>query len=74
VDALNAHAARLGYPFGAALALSACGIGAALAIAEELSALSFAAAAFAHSAGIHAGIVLASARRLRWACFSSVRS
>jgi hypothetical protein len=79
IDVLNAHAARLGYPFGAALALSACGIAAALAclrggrpgwglaalaIAEELSALSFAAAAFAQSAGIHAGIVVARAAAL----------
>jgi hypothetical protein len=79
VGVLNEHAARLGYPFGAALALSAGGVAAALgclragrpgwglaglAVAEELSALSFASAAFAQGLGIHGGIVIARAAAL----------
>ena len=74
VDALNAFAAGLGFPFGAALVLSGCGAAAALAclrarrpgwglaglaLAEEFSALSFATAALAQGPALHAGIVLA---------------
>lgn len=79
VETLNARAASFGYPFGAALALSACGVLAALAclrarrpgwglaglaVAEEFSALSFASAAFAYGGGIDAGIVIARAAAL----------
>jgi hypothetical protein len=79
VDVLNAFAAALGFPFGAALVLSACGAAAALgclragrpgwglaglALAEELSALSFASAALAHGPALHTGVVLARAAAL----------
>jgi hypothetical protein len=67
VAALNAHAASLGYPFAAAVALSALGFVAGLAflrlgrpgwglaglaVSEELSGLAAASAAFAHGANI----------------------
>lgn len=67
IATLNAHAASLGYPFAAALALSVLGFSAGLAflrlerpgwglaglaLGEELSALSAASAAFAHGASI----------------------
>jgi hypothetical protein len=67
VATLNAHAASLGYPFAAAVLLSALGFVAGLtflrlgrpgwglaglAVGEELSALSAASAAFAHGASI----------------------
>ncbi len=79
VEALNAFAAALGFPFGAALALSACGAAAAvgclragrpgwglagLGLAEELSALSFATAALAQGPVFHAGFALARAAAL----------
>lgn len=73
VAALNAHALGLGYPFGAAAVLSVLGLAgglaflrlgrpgwglAALAIGEELSALSLATTALAHGARIDGVIVL----------------
>jgi hypothetical protein len=74
VGALNAHAAHLGYPFGAALALSvlglAAGVGllrlgrpgwglAGLLIGEELAALSLATAALAHGLRFDGVLVVA---------------
>jgi hypothetical protein len=73
VGVLNAQAASLGYPFGAAAALSVLGITAALAclrlrrpgwglatlaVAEELSALSFASAALVQGASMDGRLVL----------------
>ena len=73
VGALNEAAAALGYPFGAALALSCAGFAAALAalalgrpgwglaglaVGEELSALSLASAALAHGFRLDAGIAV----------------
>src|SRR5688572_10412262 len=73
VGALNAHAASLGYPFGAALALSVLGLAAGLGllrlgrpgwglagllVAEELSALSLATAALAQGLRLDGALVL----------------
>lgn len=74
VGALNQTAAALGYPFGAALALSCAGFAVALAalalgrpgwglaglaIGEELSALALASAALAHGFRLEPGIAAA---------------